>query len=103
MQAKDATGANLILGGATVTITKQSGTGTIGSVTDNSDGTYTATVTAPATTGSGVFVATLGAAAVRWWVSLTADGVDSLHEPHRKDHRVVADWEEEDLTASLTP
>jgi len=80
VQAKDVNDNNLSAGGATVTITKLSGSGTIGSVTDNSDGTYTG-----------------------WWVSLTADGVDSLHEPHRKDHRVVADWEEEDLTASLTP
>ncbi|HEY2354191.1 MAG TPA: invasin domain 3-containing protein, partial [Gaiellaceae bacterium] len=60
VQARDANGNNLTTGGATVTITKQSGTGTIGSVTDNGDGTYTATVTAPTATGSGVFVATLG-------------------------------------------
>jgi hypothetical protein len=42
-----------------VTITKASGLGSIGSVTDNGDGTYSATVTAPATTGVGAFVATL--------------------------------------------
>lgn len=60
VQAKDSGGNNLTSGGATVTITKQSGTGTIGSVTDNGNGTYTATVTAPTATGSGVFVATLG-------------------------------------------
>ncbi|MDF5690152.1 invasin domain 3-containing protein [Aquirufa aurantiipilula] len=63
--AKDANGNNLTAGGATVTITKASGTGTIGSVTDNGNGTYTATVTSPTATGSGVFVATLGAAAVK--------------------------------------
>ncbi len=60
VQAKDSYGNYLTSGGATVTITKSSGTGTIGSVTDNNNGTYTATVTAPETTGSGVFVATLG-------------------------------------------
>ncbi|MHA8104917.1 invasin domain 3-containing protein [Aquirufa nivalisilvae] len=63
--AKDANGNNLTAGGSTVTITKSSGTGTIGSVTDNSNGTYTATVTSPTAAGSGVFVATLGAAAVK--------------------------------------
>ena len=65
VQARDANGNNLTSGGSTVTITKSSGTGTIGSVTDNSNGTYTATVTAPTATGSGVFVATLGGAAVK--------------------------------------
>jgi hypothetical protein len=34
-------------------------------VTDNGDGTYSATVTAPTSVGSGVFVATLGGAAVK--------------------------------------
>jgi hypothetical protein len=66
VQAKDAYGNNLTTGGATVTITKSSGTGTISSpVTDVGNGTYTATVTAPTATGSGVFVATLGGAAVK--------------------------------------
>ncbi|MHA8088660.1 invasin domain 3-containing protein, partial [Aquirufa sp. Wall-65K1] len=60
-----ANGNNLTAGGATVTITNSSGSGTIGSVTDNSNGTYTATVTSPTTAGSGVFVATLGAAPVK--------------------------------------
>ncbi|WP_415776686.1 invasin domain 3-containing protein, partial [Aquirufa aurantiipilula] len=63
--AKDANGNNLTAGGATVTITNSSGSGTIGSVTDNGNGTYSATVTAPNTAGSGVFVATLGAAQVK--------------------------------------
>ena len=63
--AKDAYSNNVGVGGATVTITKSSGTGAIGSVTDNGNGTYTATVTSPVTVGSGVFVATLGGAAVK--------------------------------------
>src|ERR1019366_866227 len=63
--AKDANGNNLTSGGATVTITKLSGTGTIGSVTDNANGTYTATVTSPTATGSGVFVATLKSSPVQ--------------------------------------
>jgi YVTN family beta-propeller protein len=60
VQAKDSSGNDLTEGGATVTITQQSGTGTISPVTDNGNGTYTATVTAPTIAGSGVFVATLG-------------------------------------------
>ena len=64
VQAKDANGNNLTSGGSTVTITRQSGTGSISSVTDNGNGTYTATVTAPTATGSGVFVATLGGSSV---------------------------------------
>jgi hypothetical protein len=63
--AKDANGNPLTTGGATVTITKQSGTGTISSVTDNGNGTYTATVTAPNSSGSGVFVATLNSNPVK--------------------------------------
>ena len=59
VQAKDANGNDETTGGATVTITNQSGTGTIGPVTDNQDGTYSATVTAPTATGSGTFVATI--------------------------------------------
>jgi hypothetical protein len=43
--ARDALGNNLTSGGSTVTFTSQSGTGTIGSITANGDGTYTATVT----------------------------------------------------------
>jgi len=65
VQAKDANGNNLTSGGSTVTITKSSGTGTIGSVTDVGNGTYTASVTSPTSTGSGIFEATLGAAAVK--------------------------------------
>lgn len=66
VQAKDAYGNNLSTGGSTVVITKSgSGTGSIGSVTDNNNGTYSATVTAASSTGSNVFVATLGGAEVR--------------------------------------
>ncbi|HEY2074384.1 MAG TPA: invasin domain 3-containing protein [Gaiellaceae bacterium] len=65
VQAKDPSGDNVLVGGATVTITKLSGVGSIGSVTDNGDGTYTATVTAPSSPGSGVFVATLDGSPVK--------------------------------------
>jgi autotransporter-associated beta strand protein len=65
LQAEDANGNNVIVGGETVTITKFAGTGTISGVTDNGDGTYTATVTSPASTGSGTFVATMNGAQVQ--------------------------------------
>jgi Invasin, domain 3 len=59
---KDIYGKQVTSGGAEVVI-KQTrgtgGTGTISSVTDHGNGTYTAAVTAPTTSGSGVFVATL--------------------------------------------
>jgi hypothetical protein len=57
--AKDANGNTLTGGGATVTITQLSGTGTIGPVTDNGDGTYTATVSSPTAVDSGVTEAPL--------------------------------------------
>jgi hypothetical protein len=59
VRAMNQNGAPLTSGGATVTIAKLSGVGTVGPVTDNGDGTYTATVTAPSSAGTGVFVATL--------------------------------------------
>ena len=65
VQAKDANNISLKVGGATVLITQQSGVGTISPVTDNTDGTYTATVTSGTTPGtSGVFVATLNGSTV---------------------------------------
>jgi hypothetical protein len=47
LQAKDGAGVNITSGGATVTFSLASGTstGTLGSVTDNNNGTYTATFT----------------------------------------------------------
>src|SRR5207302_1297074 len=65
VQAKDAFGNNLTSGGSTVTITKQSGPERVTAGKDNGDGTYTATVTEPTATGSGVFVATLGGSPVK--------------------------------------
>jgi endo-1,4-beta-D-glucanase Y len=59
VQAKDEDDLNIPSGGLTVTITKDSGLGTIGAVVDNGDGTYTAVVTSTTTTGTGIFVATI--------------------------------------------
>ncbi|VVH59718.1 hypothetical protein BAZOLSSOX_1793 [uncultured Gammaproteobacteria bacterium] len=47
MQAKDASGNNLTTGGLTVTMSAKNGSfATLSSVSDNDDGTYTATITA---------------------------------------------------------
>ena len=62
---KDTNGNNMTTGGADVAITKSSGTGSIGSVTDNGNGTYSATVNSPGTAGSGLFVATIAGAPVK--------------------------------------
>ncbi|WP_269009631.1 invasin domain 3-containing protein [Aquirufa ecclesiirivi] len=61
--AKDASGNALTTGGATVVISKLSGVGTISAVTDNANGTYTATVSS-LEAGTGVFVATINASPV---------------------------------------
>ncbi|MHA8102171.1 invasin domain 3-containing protein [Aquirufa nivalisilvae] len=58
--AKDALGNAITTGGATVVITKLSGVGTVSAVTDNANGTYTATVSS-LIAGTGVFVATINA------------------------------------------
>ena len=62
---KDANAKNMTSGGADIAITKFSGTGTISSVTDNGNGTYTAIITSPTAIGSGIFVATLAGEAVK--------------------------------------
>ena len=64
VQTYDANSHLLMLGGSTVVISRASGTGTIGSTTDNGDGTYTATVTSLTTIGSGTFTATMIGTAV---------------------------------------
>ncbi|MFZ9773773.1 MAG: invasin domain 3-containing protein, partial [Ilumatobacteraceae bacterium] len=51
VQTKDAGGNNLISSQGTLTLSTTAGT--LGSVTDNGDGTYTATFTAPAARGTG--------------------------------------------------
>jgi GH18 family chitinase/lysophospholipase L1-like esterase len=69
--ARDVFGQRIFTGGETVTITRVSGLGTVGTVTDNGDGTYTAVVSAPYLGGSGVFSATLGGEAVANGATLT--------------------------------
>ncbi|WP_222708641.1 Ig-like domain-containing protein, partial [Paenibacillus sp. N3.4] len=59
---KDAQGNALTTGGATVAIT--STLGTVGAVTDNHNGTYTATLTAPTTVGTATISASVGGSAI---------------------------------------
>ncbi|WP_276364558.1 gliding motility-associated C-terminal domain-containing protein [Daejeonella sp. H1SJ63] len=64
VRAKDLNSNDLNVGGQSVAITKLSGTGTISGTTDKGDGTYFATVTAPAGEGEGIFVAAINGQAV---------------------------------------
>jgi hypothetical protein len=58
VQLKDASGNNLIVGGDTVVLNTSSGT--LGSVTDNSNGTYTAILTSDTITGTATISGTVG-------------------------------------------
>ncbi|WP_338552768.1 invasin domain 3-containing protein [Paenibacillus sp. KS-LC4] len=58
IKLKDAQGNTLTSGGAAVTVSATAGT--VGSVTDNGDGTYTAMLTAPTTVGTATVSATVG-------------------------------------------
>ena len=62
VQLKDAQGTAMTVGGETVAITATKGT--ISAVTDNGDGTYTATLTAPTTVGSATVSASVGGQAI---------------------------------------
>ena len=62
VQLKDANGNNLASGGDTVGLATT--LGSLGSVTDNSDGTYTATLTSGTVTGSATVTGTVNAAAI---------------------------------------
>jgi adhesin/invasin len=62
VQLKDANGNNLSTGGATVALNSTGGT--LGSVTDNGDGTYTATLTSTTTSGPVTITGTLNGQAI---------------------------------------
>ena len=63
--ARDVNGNLITKGGAVVVFNRISGNGSIGSVRDNGDGSYTAEISAPLASGSGVFSATINAEAVQ--------------------------------------
>ncbi|MGN7765762.1 Ig-like domain-containing protein, partial [Paenibacillus sp. 22594] len=62
VKLKDAQGNGLTAGGATVTITSTSGS--VSTVTDNHNGTYTAMLTAPVSVGTATVSATVGGSAL---------------------------------------
>src|SRR2546429_290635 len=74
VQARDVNNNNLTTGGATVVMSNAGG-GTLSGVTDNGNGTYTATLTSPTTTGSATVTATLGGTAVGTAVSASSSVV----------------------------
>jgi adhesin/invasin len=81
VQLKDANNNNLISGGDTVALATD--LGTMGSVTDNSDGSYTATLTSATTTGTATITGTLNAVAITDTATVTltpgaADATTSL-------------------------
>jgi adhesin/invasin len=81
VQLKDANNNNLISGGDTVAVVTD--LGTMGSVTDNTDGTYTATLTSATTVGTATITGTLNAVAITATATVTltpgaADATTSL-------------------------
>ncbi len=81
VQLKDAFSNKLISGGETVALATE--LGRMGSVTDNSDGTYTATLTSATTTGTATITGTVNAVAITDTATVTlipgaADATTSL-------------------------
>ncbi|MGE7114846.1 InlB B-repeat-containing protein [Lysinibacillus sp. NPDC047702] len=62
VKLKDAQGTDMTTGGESVTISSTQGT--VSAVTDNNNGTYTATLTASTTTGTGTISGTVGGKAI---------------------------------------
>src|SRR5205823_456626 len=88
VQARDQNNNNLTTGGATVLMSK-SGGGTLSSVTDNGNGTYTATLTS-LSTGSATVTATLGGTAVGTAVSASSSVVTFTPGPVNAAHSTVS-------------
>src|SRR5207302_5102 len=85
VQARDVNNNNVTTGGATVLMSKVGG-GTLSSVTDNGNGTYTVTLTSPTTAGSATVTGTLGVPAIGTAVgasssvvTFTPGAVDAAH------------------------
>jgi hypothetical protein len=97
VRARDVNNNSLNTGGETVVISLASGIGTISSTTDNSNGTYTATVTSPPTPGSGTFTATMGGTAVGTEVGAQQSAVAYISPSHlgaalTSTNTVVVSW-----------
>ena len=80
LQAKDGSGNNVIIGGATVLFTATGGTstGTISAVTDNANGTYTATFTGVTSGTATTINATIGGVAVATTMPTITVGVAAI-------------------------
>ncbi|MCK4692702.1 MAG: DUF2341 domain-containing protein, partial [Anaerolineales bacterium] len=77
VQLKDANGNNLTSGGDTVTLATT--LGSLGSVTDNGDSTYTATLTSATSTGTATITGTVNSAAIT--DDATVDFVSAIPDP----------------------
>ncbi len=75
VRLKDAVGNDLTGSGGTVALAR-TGTGSLSAVTDNGDGTYTATLTAPTTVGGATVTGTLNGSALA-----ATTGVTYVHGP----------------------
>lgn len=69
VQAKDSNGSNLVSGGATVTLATNRGT--ISGVTDNNNGTYTASLTSSTSAGTATITGTMNGTAMTSNASVT--------------------------------
>jgi hypothetical protein len=78
LTARDAFGSQELTGGLPVALSVNGVKGSLGKVTDNHDGTYTATFTAGTTPGVDTFSATISKKAVTATASLTVVGPYSL-------------------------
>ena len=72
VELRDASGTPLTSGGATVTLSTTAGS--LGAVTDNGNGTYTATLTSPSTGGSGTVSGTVSGSAITDTATVTFTG-----------------------------
>jgi hypothetical protein len=81
VQARDSHTNNLTIGGDTVVIFKQSGAGTVSATTDNGDGTYSATLTSPTTTGRTTLGATLGGTTIGTTVGASSSVITLVPGP----------------------
>ncbi|MFM8877874.1 MAG: Ig-like domain-containing protein, partial [Verrucomicrobiota bacterium] len=83
IQARDAFGNPLLIGGATVAVTRSGGLGSLGNVEDQGDGNYRVKVTAPSITGTGTFVASIHGQTIR-------NGTDGIAEARLEYRDVTA-------------
>lgn len=94
VRAKDAYGNNKIIGGATIVLSKTAGT--IGSVTDNSDGTYTATLTSSTSITTSTITGTLNAVAITDNAEVEFAAFSHIWESQLGSASAASDWFDND-------